>query len=75
MSEARREAARIPERYEIEGVAESIEPAGDVRLGTRGHECRPAVRLETHEDFGRMAAKNAAKTESLPAQARRKDAV
>ena len=82
MDEARREAvsyarfttACIPVWYKINDIVESIEPAGDVPFGMRGYGCRPTVQLETHEDFKRMAAKNkakdAAKTESLPEQAR-----
>ena len=82
MDEARREAmsyarfttACIPNGYKTDDIVESIEPAGDVPFGARGYGCRPTVQLETHEDFKRMAAKNktkdAAKTESLPVQAR-----
>ena len=82
MSEARREAisyarfttACIPNGYKTDDIVESIEPAGDVPFGARGYGCRPTVQLKTHEDFRRAAAKNkpkdAAKTESLPAQAR-----
>lgn len=82
MDEARSEAVSyarfkttcIPAWYKIDDIVESIEPAGDVPFGARGYGCRPTVQLETHEDFKRMAAKNkaknTAKTESLPAQAR-----
>lgn len=67
MDEARREAvsyarfttACIPDWYKTDDIVESIEPAGDIPLGTRGYGYRPTVQLETHEDFKRMTAKEA----------------
>lgn len=65
MDEARREVvayarfttASIPDWYKTDDIVESIEPAGDVPLGTWGYGYRPTVQLETRDDFKRMTAK------------------
>lgn len=72
--EARREAvacarfttACIPDRYKIDDIVESIEPAGDVTPGASGYECRPAVQLEARDGFKRPTAKDVIMTMQAP---------
>ena len=67
MDEARREAmsyarfttACIPDCYKADDIVESIDPAGDVPLGTWGYGYRPTVQLDAREGFRRMTAKDA----------------